>query len=485
MACKGNGRRRSVYLAECVAAWGSASTLGRRAEMEDASASVPRFADVPVRMLAGAREMDALGLDVAVRVPAHLFGVFDGHGGSTVADYCGVRMHVALREALMTTTTELSFSLLGKKMKSSRDDLDIKEHWEKVFGDCFKRVDDEVSGKASSVNKPVPDGDVGSTAVVAVVCSSHVIIANCGDSRVVLCRGKKAPLVMSLDHKRSLLFHGQKTTTASSSRPMECGMSFRNEEACRVARLQILLWHKRNDCVEDDETGDEPTAAVNDPAAQAAADYLVKLALRIGSTDNITVTVKGSMTVSTTRKTTDPFIIFKARDLIKLLSRSVPAPQAIKILNDEINYDIINIGCLERNKAIEILTDCYILVQELLIKRELAKVPALATESWDRFLPKFKKKNVKQKKPHQTKEKKPYMPFPPPQQPSKENTAGPSESDKATNDSNERTNLAKSLKKKANDFRKNQAQENIRAELYLASTEESLPKKKLKSTKSK
>ncbi|KAK3161748.1 hypothetical protein QOZ80_1BG0080930 [Eleusine coracana subsp. coracana] len=93
--------------------------------------------------------------------------------------------------------------------------------------------------------------------------------------------------------------------------------------------------------------------------------------------------VKGSMTVSTTRKTTDPFIIFKARDLIKLLSRSVPAPQ------------------------------------ELLIKRELAKVPALATESWDRFLPKFKKKNVKQKKPHQTKEKKPYMPFPPPQQPSK------------------------------------------------------------------
>jgi ribosomal RNA assembly protein len=147
----------------------------------------------------------------------------------------------------------------------------------------------------------------------------------------------------------------------------------------------------------------------------------------------------------------------------------------VKILEDDMACDIIKIRNLVRNKerfvkrrqrilgasgstlkALELLTNTYILVQgntvstmgpykglkevrrvvedcmanihpiyhikELMIKRELAKDPALANESWDRFLPHFKKRTLsKRRKPFNItdKSKKVYTPFPPPQEKSK------------------------------------------------------------------
>ena len=50
-----------------------------------------------------------------------------------------------------------------------------------------------------------------------------------------------------------------------------------------------------------------------------------------------------------------------------------------------------------------------------MIKRELEKDEKLKTESWDRFLPKFKKKNIKQaKKPTTKKERSVFPPAPMP-----------------------------------------------------------------------
>ena len=51
-----------------------------------------------------------------------------------------------------------------------------------------------------------------------------------------------------------------------------------------------------------------------------------------------------------------------------------------------------------------------------MIKRELAKDSELRSQSWERFLPKFKHKNVnKRKEPKKKTVKKEYTPFPLPQ----------------------------------------------------------------------
>lgn len=60
-----------------------------------------------------------------------------------------------------------------------------------------------------------------------------------------------------------------------------------NEEVCEVARRRILLWHKKNGAAASLADRGEGV----DPAAQAAAEYLSKLAIQKGSKDNISVIV--------------------------------------------------------------------------------------------------------------------------------------------------------------------------------------------------
>jgi len=60
--------------------------------------------------------------------------------------------------------------------------------------------------------------------------------------------------------------------------------------------------------------------------------------------------IAGSMAVKTTRKTWDPYAIIKARDMLRLLSRSVNFDQAKKIMSDEMHCDIIKIDGFTKSK---------------------------------------------------------------------------------------------------------------------------------------
>lgn len=74
---------RSVFEVDCVPLWGFTSVCGRRPEMEDAVATVPRFSEIPIQMLVGNRVLDGSSKPIAHQT-VHFFGVYDGHGGSQV-----------------------------------------------------------------------------------------------------------------------------------------------------------------------------------------------------------------------------------------------------------------------------------------------------------------------------------------------------------------------------------------------------------------
>ncbi|PIA64240.1 hypothetical protein AQUCO_00100020v1 [Aquilegia coerulea] len=319
---------RGIIELDCLPLWGSISICGRRPEMEDAVTAIPRLVKIPLQMLLGDRIVDGMNQRLS-HATANFFGVYDGHGGSQVANYCRDRIHSALIE-------EIEAMKQGLSDGSIQDDW--KMQWEKAFTNCFLKVDDEVGGKVSrgsvdGISEPVASETVGSTAVVAVICSSHIIVANCGDSRAVLCRGKE-PMPLSVDHKpnredeyarieaaggKVIQWNGHRVfgvlamsrsigdrylkpwiipdpevTFIPRAKEDECLILasdglwdvMTNEEVCDVARRRILLWHKKNGTTPLAERGEGV-----DPAAQAAAECLSKLALQKGSKDNITVVV--------------------------------------------------------------------------------------------------------------------------------------------------------------------------------------------------
>lgn len=151
--------------------YGVSSVCGRRRDMEDTVSIHPSFV----------RKQTEFS-----RARWHYFGVYDGHGCSHVASRCKERLHELVQEEALS---------------------DKNEEWKKMMERSFTRMDMEAVRWEETVmnanckcelQTPNCDAD-GSSAVVSVITPEKIIVANCGDSRAVLCRNGK-PVPLSTDH---------------------------------------------------------------------------------------------------------------------------------------------------------------------------------------------------------------------------------------------------------------------------------------------
>ena len=104
------------------------------------------------------------------------FGVFDGHAGPKVAQYCS--------KHLLETIT--------KCYEDSKETEEVKRIREAItsgFLNLDKKVKDALSDDRS-----------GTTAIVSVVTPEKIIFGNCGDSRGILCTDGKVKF-STKDHK--------------------------------------------------------------------------------------------------------------------------------------------------------------------------------------------------------------------------------------------------------------------------------------------
>ncbi|RID62937.1 hypothetical protein BRARA_E01974 [Brassica rapa] len=164
--------KRTVRETDVRPRYGIASVCARRRDMEDTVAIHPSFV----------RKQTEFS-----RARWHYFGVYDGHGCSHVASRCKERLHELVQEEALS---------------------DKNEEWKKMMERIFTRMDMEaVRWKETVMNAnckcelQTPNCDaVGATAVVSDITLEKIIVANCGDSRAVLCRNGK-PVPLSTDHK--------------------------------------------------------------------------------------------------------------------------------------------------------------------------------------------------------------------------------------------------------------------------------------------
>uniref|UniRef100_A0A8I6YA80 protein-serine/threonine phosphatase n=1 Tax=Hordeum vulgare subsp. vulgare TaxID=112509 RepID=A0A8I6YA80_HORVV len=224
----------------------------------------------------------------------HFFAVFDGHGGPVVSALLRDHMHAILAE-------ELTGAAAAHRKKQHQDEGAEVCAWKGALRQSFARAD-ELAASA------VPRGTImGSTAVVALVVGGRILVANCGDSRAVLCRaGRAVPL--SQDHKQparpdemaagGVMHHNDGPT---GSRALGITITARSDDDDCLILASNGLWDvisNQKACCVAPKCLENKSKNVNAPAGKeqevrcvCAAIRLTNLAINEHSLDDINVVV--------------------------------------------------------------------------------------------------------------------------------------------------------------------------------------------------
>ncbi|SCU80412.1 LAME_0B03026g1_1 [Lachancea meyersii CBS 8951] len=233
----------------------------------------------------------------ASRLDWGYFGVFDGHAGSQASKWCGSHLHAVLEKDIM-----------------SDESRDVRE----VLNDAFSYADEHINASLG--------GNSGCTAAVGVLrwevpdnasnkkieLDQHkrmLYTANVGDTRIVLCRNGHS-VRLTYDHKASDILEMQRVEAAGGlvmrSRvngmlavtrslgdkffdSLVVGKPFTTSvEITTTDQFLIIACDGLWDVIEDQEACD----IIKDMTdANEAAKMLVRMALKQGTTDNVTVMV--------------------------------------------------------------------------------------------------------------------------------------------------------------------------------------------------